>query len=70
MLVLPFECNSVLKEMRLKLEYETRREPAEQLGVPRFCIEPCEYGRRPIPKYAEKLIRCLHVAKLAKNSWE
>jgi DNA-binding transcriptional regulator YiaG len=56
-----------LKEMRLELEYETRREPAEQIGVTRSCIQHWEYGRRPIPKYAEKLMRCLHVAKLAEK---
>jgi len=53
------------KELRLKLGYETRRELAEQMGVTRSCIEHWEYGRRPIPKYAEKLIKCLLVAKLA-----
>jgi DNA-binding transcriptional regulator YiaG len=55
------------KELRLNLGYETRGEFAEAMGVTRYAIEHWEYGRRPIPGYAQKLIKCLAVAQLAKK---
>jgi hypothetical protein len=50
--------------MRLKLGYETRGGLAEAMGITRYAIEHYEYGRRPIPKWAQKLLECLHLAQL------
>jgi transcriptional regulator with XRE-family HTH domain len=47
------------KAMRLKLGYETRGDLAKAMGITRYAIEHYEYGRRPIPKWAEKLLECL-----------
>lgn len=47
------------KAIRLKLGYETRGELAEAMGITRYAIEHYEYGRRPIPKWAQKLLECL-----------
>ena len=53
------------KAMRLKLGYETRRELAEAMGITRYAIEHYEYGRRPVPKWAQKLLECLQIIQLA-----
>lgn len=55
------------KQLRLKLGCETRRELAEQMGVTKGAIEHWEYGRRPLPTWAQKLIRCLYAVKLAEK---
>ena len=52
------------KEKRLKLGYETRGDLAEAMGITRYAIEHYEYGRRPIPKWAQKLLECLRLAQL------
>ena len=55
------------KEKRLKLGYETRGDLAEAMGITRYAIEHYEYGRRPIPKWAEKLLVCLEKQKIAET---
>lgn len=55
------------RAFRLKLGCEYRSEIAEQMGVTRRCIEHWEYGRRRIPLWAEKLLKCLLVAQLAEK---
>lgn len=55
------------RALRLKLGCETRRELAEQMGVTKGAIEHWEYGRRPLPAWAQKLIRCLYAVKLAEK---
>ena len=55
------------KEKRLKLGYETRGDLAEAMGITRYAIEHYEYGRRPIPKWAQKLLECLHLAQLVEQ---
>jgi DNA-binding transcriptional regulator YiaG len=47
------------KRLRLRLGYASRGELAEAMGISRYAIEHWEYGRRPVPKYAETLIKCL-----------
>jgi hypothetical protein len=55
------------KAARLELGFETRGELAEAMGITRFAIEHYEYGRRPIPKWAEKLLECLRLGQLGKK---
>lgn len=55
------------KALRLKAGYETRGSLAEAMGVTRWAIEHWEYGRRPIPTWGEKLLKCLMMAKLAEQ---
>jgi hypothetical protein len=52
------------KAIRLELGYETRWELAETRGITRFAIKHYEYGRRPIPKWTQKLLECLRLAQL------
>lgn len=47
------------RELRERLGFQTRGELAEAMGVSRYCIEHWEYGRRPIPAYAQKLLEYL-----------
>jgi predicted anti-sigma-YlaC factor YlaD len=37
------------------------------MGITRFAIEHYEYGRRPIPKWAQKLLECLLLAQLVEQ---
>jgi transcriptional regulator with XRE-family HTH domain len=53
------------KARRLKLGYGTRRELAEAMGITRYAIEHYEYGRRPVPRWAQKLLDCLKLTQLA-----
>jgi DNA-binding transcriptional regulator YiaG len=55
------------KALRLKAGYETRGSLAEAMGITRWAIEHWEYGRRPIPAWGEKLLKCLMMAKLAEE---
>jgi hypothetical protein len=40
---------------------------AEAISATRSAIERWEYGRRPIPAWGEKLLKCLMMAKLAEQ---
>ena len=56
------------KDFRInKLGYATRRELADEMGVTFRAIEHWEYGRRPIPLYAERLLKCLLLAKMVRE---
>jgi DNA-binding transcriptional regulator YiaG len=55
------------KAMRLKLGYETRGGLAEAMGITRYAIEHYECGRRPIPKWAQKLLECLRLSQLVEQ---
>ena len=55
------------KALRLKLGCETRRELAEQMGISKGAIEHWEYGRRPLPMWAQKLLECLRLAQLVEQ---
>lgn len=57
------------KAMRLKLGYETRRALAEAMGITRYAIEHYEYGRRPVPMWAQKLLECLKLAQQAEKDF-
>jgi DNA-binding XRE family transcriptional regulator len=51
----------------LAVRVSTRLRLAEVMGVSRRAIEHWEYGRHPIPLYAEKMLKCLMVAQLAEK---
>jgi DNA-binding transcriptional regulator YiaG len=55
------------KARRLKLGYETRGDLAEAMGITRYAIEHWEYGRRKVPGWAEKLLKCLAMAQLVEK---
>lgn len=45
----------------------SRNKLAKELGVSVRAVEYWEWGMRPVPKYAENLMKCIKLARIVKE---